>query len=85
MSPGRATILPTKDGEYRVNAPIRLQGRVLDHWLRFPTLEAARDFCACCDFTWSIHAAPLTLEPPPPTGSGAPQGGAGGAGSGAGS
>lgn len=60
-----ARIYPCGGDEYSVIARFRDaklgDGRYI---FTFPSLEAARDFCVCCGFTWALTVMPGALKPP---------------------
>lgn len=63
----RATITPTSQHHVTVSAPVRVRVRIPSQPERyvetmldwsFPSIEAACDFCAACDFTWTLVVPP---------------------------
>lgn len=62
-----ATIVPAETPNnpgFCVSVPTRSSScTFIDVDWHFRTIDAARDFCLCCGFTWSI-ATPFGLKPP---------------------
>ena len=59
---GHAHIVPRQNG-FMLRSPTNRPDGEASYFF-FYDMEGARDFCACCNFSWSVSVPPFELKPP---------------------
>lgn len=61
-------LIAERDGRWVVKAPVKLRAHgavtCATSIVYFPALDAARAYCLCCDYAYTLAVQPFDLEPP---------------------